>query len=102
MPTNKTVVAGEEADVLFFDLKASTENMILKTVGVTADVKFNTFATEVSLMQGNTVVKSYDDEDVELNNTVIEFDKLTKNLNKDTNVPFTVRVNVKDETVTNL
>ena len=101
MPSNKTVMAGEPSDVLFFDLKATTENLVLKSVKVTADTEFKNFASSVSLMQWESIVKTFDDED-DLSGKNLTFDKLTKNLNKDSKVPFTIRVTAKDDSVTNL
>lgn len=101
IPTNKTVLEGSTADMLYFNIKASSENQTLKSVKVTSTVGFTGFATQIALMQGTTVVATENDE-VDLSGTNYTFANLSRSLIKDTSVPFTIRVTLKNGEVTNL
>jgi hypothetical protein len=101
MPSNKTIVAGEDEDVLYFNLKASSEDLLLKEVVIDSAKFFTGFATSVTLMQGTTVVKEISDEEKLASGTIV-FDGLNTRLTKDTSVPFTVRIAVIDDDVETL
>lgn len=101
IPSNKTVLEGTAQDMLYFNLKATAEDQILKGVAVTGSAVFSGFADSVSLMQGTTVLQTLSDDD-DLSGKVVYFDDISKTLTKDATVPFTVRVTLKDGEVTNL
>lgn len=101
IPNNKTVLEGSASDVLYFNMKASAENQVLTAVVIESlVVPFSGYASSVSLMQGNTAVKTITDETKLW--TVVTFDNLSTTLTKDTTVPFTVRVVLKAGEVENL
>ncbi len=100
-PVAKTVLEGSASDMLYFDLRASAENQVLKSVKVTSSVAFSGYATKVALMQGTTELKSITST-LDLAGTSFDFTSLTQQLTKDMVTPFTVRVTLKSGDVTTL
>jgi hypothetical protein len=106
IPSNKTVKEGTAADMMYFNLRASAENQVLTKVTVLTNVVtgnattgFDVYASRVDLMQGTTVVKSLS---TNLNTQTLVFDGFSRTLTKDTQTPFTVRVQLKGGEVENL
>jgi len=102
MPTNKTILEGTAVDVLFFDVRASAENQTLQEVKVTemGGVNFDTYATKMELVRGNTVLKTFNESDLNAANKT--FSGFSTELTKDEVTSFTVRVTLKNGTVENL
>jgi len=101
VPSNKTVLEGSATDMMYFNLRASAENQVLKQVIVKTDVLtgFDVYATRLDLMQGTTVLKSVS---TNLNSGFVVFKDFSKTLTKDETTPFTVRVQLKGGEAENL
>jgi len=106
VPSNKTVLEGSATDMMYFNLRASAENQVLKQVIVKTDVVtwnattgFDVYATRLDLMQGTTVLKSVS---TNLNSGFVVFKDFSKTLTKDETTPFTVRVQLRGGEAENL
>ncbi|AHB41818.1 hypothetical protein P148_SR1C00001G1039 [candidate division SR1 bacterium RAAC1_SR1_1] len=102
LPNNKTVMEGSDSDLVYFNMKAAAENQVLKAVTVTSALggNFDVYATELTLMQGNSIVKTIDEADLGV--ATVTFNDFSRNLTKDASVPFTIRATLKDGDVTTL
>jgi hypothetical protein len=99
IPSNKTVLEGSNAELAYFNLRASAEDQVLTKVTVASTTGFDVYASRVELMQGTTVVKSLT---TNLNTGILVFDGFSRTLAKDTTDPFTVRVQLKQGEAANL
>jgi S-layer homology domain len=101
IPAAKTVAEGSVSDMLYFNLRGSAENQVVKSVKVTSTVAFDTYATKIALMQGTTELKSTTNS-TDLAGTSFDFTSLSQTITKDVTTPFTVRVTLKSGEVTTL
>jgi len=101
IPSNKTVMEGDTVEVAYFNMRANSENQVLKNIGITSNTGFSRYASKVALMQGTTELKSFTAEN-DLSGVTLLFDSLSQTLTKDTTTPFTVKVTLKAGEVENL
>jgi hypothetical protein len=93
---------GTAANVLYFNLRAAAENQVLRAITVedVAGNDFDTYATKLELMQGNTVLKTINESD--LDDDRVKFDGFSRTLTKDVTTPFTVRATLRQGDVQTL
>ncbi len=107
-PSNKTIKEGEEATLLYFDVKANTDEQTVSTFdillkgGLTAS-DLSGFTDELVLMEGNKEIDSID-----LTNyttwtaTTLTFENVNKTIAEDETVSYTVKALIKDNEIDNL
>lgn len=102
-PTNKTIKEWTDVTLLYFDLKASTEDFDIENVVVELNENLDTikaYTDEVRLMQWKNELASFDVSAGGDTKTVkFEFDRT---ISKDETVSFTVEATIKDGEIANI
>ena len=103
VPSGNTLEIWEEHEVLFFDVKSSSEDIILSGLDVTYDVaSLSGIVDEVVLLQWTKKLVTLDEEDLETLTSPIHFTWLNTKISKWQTLPFTLKISLKDGEVTTL
>lgn len=103
IPSNKTIQEGSQSDVVYFNVRASAEDQVLKqlTVNSVTGGNFDQYATKIALVQGTSEIQSITNS-TDLNSNTYTFTNINKLLTKDVTMPFMIRVTLKSGDVTTL
>ena len=110
-PSNKTIKEGEEATLLYFDVKANTDEQTLSTVSIKLKTtgldaaKLSGFTDELVLMEGNKEIDRIDIANyptASWTDTTLVFENVNKTIAEDETVSFTVKALIKDNEIANL